>query len=504
MNSAPRTLILRTDASARAGTGHVMRCLALAEAWQAAGGKARLLLAHEPGPLSERLQVAGVAHEKVAAEAGSLADALATAQRARAAGALWVVVDGYHFGPDYVRALEAAGLRVLQIDDHAHQPAYPADIVLNHAAGVEPTAYERRGPWTEPLLGSRYALLRSEFVPWIRRTRPVPSEARRILVTLGGSDPDNATERVLAALEPVQGPLDVDVVVGPANAHAERLRAAAARSPHTTRVHERPAHLPQLMAEADLALAAGGGTAWELAALGVPTLLLVLADNQRGVAAALARAGAAVDLGWHADASPDRLAQAVQDLIPDAARRAQMSAAGRALVDGDGAQRVVDALRRASVRLRPATPDDARLLWTWANEAETRRQSFTPEAIPWETHVAWLRGRLADRSCRLYIAEDDEGAALGQFRVDVREGRGAVSVSLDTGRRGEGWGTSLIRWGSRQAFHDLDVPVLDAFVRPDNAASLRAFERAGYAEPMTTAVHGQRAVRLALRRPAGA
>ena len=374
MSAAP-VLIVRVDADGRMGTGHVMRCLALAEAWAADGGAVVFLSRCESESLRRRIADAGhrfVEVSRAYPEPGDLARTLEFAQSCPGAP---VVVDGYHFNEEYHRGLKTGGLRVMVVDDYAPLKQYHADWILNQNLGAENIAY----PCVEDtllLLGTKYVLLRGEFTSRlgegrgsdagrdsshpVRMTNDVSlntnnvilSEAkdlstRHVLVTLGGADPDNVTTRVIEALARLdRDALEVRVVVGGGCVHYEAVGKAVANAGPRFHLLRDVARMSDWMAWADLAVTAGGTTCWELAFMGVPMVVLILADNQVHVAQGLAGAGAAVSAGWARDMAPARLAAAVSTLLKDPDRRRVMGERGRTLVDGRGAERVVAALRR--------------------------------------------------------------------------------------------------------------------------------------------------------------
>ncbi len=329
-------ILVRTDASAAIGLGHAMRCLALVDAGPE---PATLLMAGPPAAIVERAPSVA----PLVAPPGSPADAAETAAFARERGAAWVVVDGYHFYGGYQQALVDAGLRVLAFDDHGHAGYYAAHVVLNQNLGADEATYAERAPYTRLLLGPRYVLLRREFLG-AGPSREFPERARRVLVSLGGSDPDDVSSRVLAALSGVPGPLEVQVLIGGANPHRAQLERAAAGSRHAIELVADARDVAARMRWADLAVTAAGGSAWELARVGTPQLNVVLADNQRPAAAALAREGLGVPLGWHEDLTAAAIADAVGALADDARRRAELSARSAELVDGRGAERVLAAM----------------------------------------------------------------------------------------------------------------------------------------------------------------
>lgn len=349
-------LLIRVDADADIGTGHLMRCLALAQAWQAAGGRVRLLMATEVPVLQARLQAEGMEVMRLAAPPGSLQDAGETAKIAGVHGSDWVVVDGYQFGADYQRLIKDSGFRLLCIDDYGHATHYCADLVLNQNIYAHKGFYSSREPGTCLLLGTRYALLRREFSAWRGWHREAPEIAGKILITLGGGDSDNVTLRVIKALRrPGLENLEAVVVIGGANPHRQELRRELRDFPHPVRLMSNVSDMPGLMAWADMAVTGAGSTCWELAFMGLPALTIVLADNQRPVAENLEARGVVVNLGWQRDLTEARLAQAMAELIISKEARVRQCGQGRKLVDGKGAVRVVKKLVSKKIKLPTKT-----------------------------------------------------------------------------------------------------------------------------------------------------
>lgn len=342
---ASRTLLVRCDTSVRIGTGHAMRCLALAQAWQDAGNKAVFVMAEPLPSVRERLLSEQIEVVLAEGQAGSRNDASGVAQVASRRAADWVVVDGYHFDANYQRELKAAGLKVLFIDDDGSAGHYSADLVLNQNAHAGENLYSNREPYTRLLLGSRYVLLRREFTRWREWRREISALGRKILITMGGSDPDNLTSRAVEALKQagIEG-LEAIVVVGGSNPHLESLERLVAQCGKSFRLVREPTNMPELMASADLALIAAGGTLWELLAMGCSVLSYARNPVQSRIISQLSDEGIVLGLGYPQDGSQQRTAAAVIELAQSPERRERMSRLARQCVDGHGAGRVLELL----------------------------------------------------------------------------------------------------------------------------------------------------------------
>jgi UDP-2,4-diacetamido-2,4,6-trideoxy-beta-L-altropyranose hydrolase len=336
-------VLIRADAGARLGIGHVMRCLAFAQAWQDAGGQVEFLSASVSPLLRLRLASERMEVTDALAPPGSDSDAGATIARATSIGAKWIVVDGYQFGSEFQQSLKDAGFKLLFIDDYGHCDHYCADLVLNQNLYAHERLYTQRHKRTTLLLGARYALLRREFLCWDGFQRRTPSVARKLLVTLGGADPDNVIVKVLQALAALRhDDVDVRAVLGPANQHAKQ-QLESSRFENVELLAD-VTKMPDQMAWADMAISGAGSTCWELLYMQVPSLLIVLADNQRGVAAELQERGLSWDLGCANNLSSERIATAVRQLLASTRNRERMSELGRNLVDGKGAFRIIQAV----------------------------------------------------------------------------------------------------------------------------------------------------------------
>jgi UDP-2,4-diacetamido-2,4,6-trideoxy-beta-L-altropyranose hydrolase len=338
-------LIIRTNAGPSVGIGHLMRCLALAETWHESGGVVTFLTNILASNLSTALARSGFGHVEYDCAAGSEADIEHTIAVARRTADVAGFLDGYAFGPEYQLAVKRHVRRLGLMDDIAHLSQYHADLLINQNIDAPMVRYSH-DPGATLLLGTKYAMLRREFRCCAigRETRAV---ARRVLVTFGGGDSTNAVLTTLEALSQIDRPgLEVTLIAGAANPRSEIVAAAAQAAPFPVRVIAgATSGMAEVMCWADLAISAAGSTCWELAFLGVPAILVIVAENQSAIANGLEKAGMAKNMGPVQHISSVVLAAEIERLLQSPERRRAMSERGRPLVDGNGAIRVAEALR---------------------------------------------------------------------------------------------------------------------------------------------------------------
>ncbi len=343
-------LAIRADSDTRKGVGHVMRMLALAQSWKSRVGRVTFITSCESVSILARVQAEGLSLKQIKRLCPDEDDLRTTLEILKTIGEeergkksnIWMVTDGYHFDEEFHSGIRANGYRLMVMDDFAHLRHYHADVLLNQNIGAEQLTYQCERE-TKRLLGTSYTLLRPEFGQWREWRRVARARASKVLVTLGGSDPDGIMFNVIEALQDKRlKNIAATIIIGPANPNLRSLQETAKRSEKKIQLLTSvDKEMPQLMAEADVAISAGGSTCWELAFMGLPSITLVLAENQRRIAEGLAAVGVFVNFGEATNVSPGSLAERLEELLSDSEKRQQMSDQGRCLIDGKGAERVV-------------------------------------------------------------------------------------------------------------------------------------------------------------------
>lgn len=313
-------VVFRADASHHIGSGHVMRCLTLADALTNAGATCQFICRAHNGHLADYIRSKNypchlLNTDSKQADIAATTSALALPRHAKWLGVRWrldakqtatildtikpnwLVVDHYSLDNNWEQALHSYCRHVMVIDDLADRPHFNADVLLDQTLGRQDSDYRTLvSPLTKLLLGPEYALLRPEFTTWRevslkRREKPI---LKKILVNLGGMDNDNVTRDVLDALAECKLTEDceITVVMGSHAPHLASVQRKALSSNLNIRVLSGASNMAELMVNADLAIGAAGSTSWERCCLGLPTVMVVLAENQQMIANQLSDIGA--------------------------------------------------------------------------------------------------------------------------------------------------------------------------------------------------------------------
>jgi UDP-2,4-diacetamido-2,4,6-trideoxy-beta-L-altropyranose hydrolase len=463
----------RVAASGAVGAGHVARCTAVADALRALGAAVRWVcdpvtvpfLAERGVPEPDILPLRDSATQGHTGEhpAGSSSQRADAAETLAAGRADWHVVDSYAFDAAWHEAVRSSGAHVAVFDDLTDR-RIAADLVINAAAG--PGTYRDLVPGAREACGLSYGIIGDPG-------RPAAAGPGSLLIAFGASDAANLTGQTVDAI--ARGGLrSMPVVVQLGRAAARRADVERQLSALPQAAMAPPG--PTSPGSPTLAVGAAGVGLLERMHAGVPSVVVAIADNQRALAAAAERAGAAIVVRTVGQAI-----DAARQLLESPERLRRMSAAAVDAVDGRAAGRIARMMNRMTgVELRRADMDDARLLYDWRNDPSVRAVSHATDPIPWDAHRQWLQTSLA-RPDRHVLVAHRHGQPLGTIRLEVAAGCATVSIVVDPARRGAGLGPAMLdamhAWVPR---HDPAVQRLRAEVREGNHASMQAFHAAGY------------------------
>jgi UDP-2,4-diacetamido-2,4,6-trideoxy-beta-L-altropyranose hydrolase len=362
------SVTFRVDASREIGTGHVMRCLTLANALHERGASCQFICREHEGNLLDLIrsyghQAIGLPYDESACKdegkfckanspyaswlgAEEECDAQQTLVALDGAMADWMIVDHYAIGFRWEGVLRHACRHLMVIDDLADRN-HDCDVLLdqNWFAEQTLTRYDNLVPSDcLKLLGPRYALLRPEYAQLRQTMHPRDGSVRHLLVFMGGGDPDNQTAKVLESLEQFDLTcFAVDVVMGVNHPNADGIALWVAEHPEAT-LHQGLPSLAGLMAEADLMIGAGGSTTWERMCLGLPSIVIGIAANQMTTNLALMQAGYITFVGHMDFVSSSDIAKAIRQCIDHPNLMQEQRLRMQELVNGSGAARLVNLL----------------------------------------------------------------------------------------------------------------------------------------------------------------
>lgn len=485
-------IAIRTDASGAIGAGHLMRTLSLADELRAQGATCLFICRECPPSLQSLLLSRGHQLQMLDASDAAFDERIDAEQTLAALGHAridWIVVDHYHLSARWEAEIKTRVPKLMAIDDLANR-RHVADLLLDQNLGRTQADYSKLLPrGSQTLLGSRHALLRPQFAAAratslaARRDR----KPRKLLITMGGMDHLNATCAVLDAMHGAALPAgsSVRVVLGADARWRTEVEAACARLPWPAAIAQGVTDMAALMAEADIAISAAGSTLWELCCVGVPTIAVITADNQRHSAAATEQAGASLVID-SVPLLPVRL-PSLLGLMQAPSTLAQMQRAAAGVTDGLGCARVAaelkqradDANAARATQLRAMDRADLDKVRAWRNHPEVRRWMHTTREIRADEHESWFEKSSRDPAQRLLIAEED-GVPTGFVRFSGIAGGAAEWGFYKVPDAPAGSGARLGRAALEHAFGALGLNRVNAAVLSGNQRSLHFHRKLGF------------------------
>ena len=485
----------RVDASSLIGTGHLMRCLTLADALKSRGTVTRFLSRQMPDHFRDLISKKG--HEFSSLNSRSevivskdIAHAawLGTTQEADARDVLrslsdqswdWLVVDHYAIDERWEVELRPLVGSILVIDDLADRHHH-CDVLLDQNFYLD--MYERyvgKVPSTcQLLLGPQYALLRDEFRVLHERARIRTGPVHRILVFFGGMDADNYTSVAIEALSKIGLPgLEIDVVMGSKHPFLDEIKARCFHYGFTC--HVQTERMAELMAKADLSIGAGGTAIWERCCLGLPSITVSTANNQDKQILDAALVGLLYVAGKKEKFNAV-IERHINAIIENSCLRQFISTNSIRLVDAAGASRVAAKMISCNIEVRAVRQSDSENLFNWRNHPIIRAVSRNSDPVSWEGHQSWFKSLLSDPHRFLVIGEIN-AKPVGVARFDNVNSRAEVSIYLVPDISNSGLGSELLHSAECWLLcNHPEIKQLTANVLANNERSKRLFLGAGY------------------------
>jgi UDP-2,4-diacetamido-2,4,6-trideoxy-beta-L-altropyranose hydrolase/UDP-4-amino-4,6-dideoxy-N-acetyl-beta-L-altrosamine N-acetyltransferase len=395
----------------------------------------------------------------------------------------WLIIDHYSIDSKWEEILRLAVKNILVIDDLANRK-HNCDFLLDQNFYINASArYKGLIPEKcKQLLGPEYALLREEFS--LGKRSEFNDKVQKILISFGGSDPDNFTGKILEVLtDPTYKNITIDVVVGKTNKHNESIKELSTQNKNFN-FHCQINYMARLMEESDLFIGAGGSTSWERLAMGLPSVVIAIADNQIEICESLVNQ----DLVKYYKGlfETENFKALLNMAIYDKQWRKKVFSQGKEIIDGKGAYRVVKAMLNAEKAdnrtLRLLTPKDSQMILKWRNSDRVRLCMTNKEIIKPEQHEAWLNKVLVSKNDMYFIYEEN-GKPIGvvcfnDINKEKREARWGFYIGEENTQKGTG--TRMCLKSLVYAYKELGLKVINADVFNNNLASIKLHFKLGF------------------------
>jgi len=493
-------VVFRVDASMQIGTGHVMRCLTLAEELQNKAAEIYFICREMPGHLADFIRDKGhhvylLSNDEINDQQSrqdsdsylswlgveSQQDAIETGEVLKNIEDVdWLVIDHYAIDEQWEAVQRDLVKKILVIDDLANR-SHVCDVLLDqnfyHNFKTRYTGLLPDG--CEQLLGPAYSLLRKEFRETRKKINRLNKEVKRLFIFFGGVDASNMTERVLQAIinSDVEK-ISIDAVIGKTNPHKQQIEKLCATNKNIV-LHIQIDDMARMIAQADLCIGSGGTVTWERCCLGLPAIAYSVAENQRQLLLDSAKAGLVY--------VPDEDNPAAEDIVCDlksmlhnSCLREHISQAGFAAVDGKGAVRVTNMMLASGIAFRKADLSDMQKVYDWRNDVSVRKYSHNSEIIGFAQHQEWFKNVVKEPNRPILIGCIGN-KELGVVRFDISDNVAEISIYLTPDRQGMGYGAGLISAGEKWLKNQFpNVNKINAEILTENRASSKIFETCGY------------------------
>ena len=496
-------IVFRTDASRKIGSGHVMRCLTLAKALKKEGAKCKFICRDKKINFIEKIKKNGF--EVILLPAFKQAkkiqrnkdtgptysdwigvswreDAKQTINALNKEKIDWLIIDHYGIEKQWQKKLRPFTKKIMVIDDLANRN-HDCDLLLdqNLIANFKNRYKNLLPKYCNTLLGPQYALLQAEYKN-LHLSAPFRSgPIKHILVYFGGTNQNKLIDLTLSAfLKLNREDVILDVIVGLNSSKKDKLERLSKKNKNI-KIYKELTSLAPLMLKADIAIGACGATSWERCCLGLPSIVITIADNQKPIAKELNKQGIIRWLGHHDAITSNLIHDALKTYINQ--NLETWSSACKLVTNGCGTEKVVSILAinsKTKLKLRFAKIEDEGLLLNWANDPLVRANAFNSGIITKKVHKKWFYSRLNNpKVYKIFIVETKDEVPIGQVQFEKKGRKYYISYSIANFTRGKKIGFKFLKTAIYEFKKNQKIKLI-AEVKKNNIPSCKVFEKIGF------------------------
>jgi UDP-2,4-diacetamido-2,4,6-trideoxy-beta-L-altropyranose hydrolase len=499
-----KQIVIRVDASTRMGIGHVMRCITLAKKLSENNCHITFLCKQHNGHINHFIESSGFKvialskpirnidnepDEKYWLGCHFQDDANECIQKLvddiNIPRVDLLIIDHYSLDHQWQKKLSPYCKKIMVIDDLANRK-HCCDILLDQTYGRIKEDYVPLIPkHCTLLLGKQYILLRDEFyharsLAQKNRLNAKQNELNNILISLGGTDPDNIAGIILSWLISMKvdySDLNVTLVANPSSSFLNELKMLTKNDPWVNIITSPPS-MAKLMLNFDIAIGSSGTTAWERCCLGLPSLSIVNAENQQLVSKSLVNAGAIISLGCSKKLNQKIFEDTFTRLFNNKKYYQEMVQQSFNCCDGLGAGRVTKHVvqKISTIELKLATTKNKEITFEWQSDKNTRKYFEQPTAPTWSEHAHWFDHNLSNPNSSLYIIYYNKIPA-GTLRLDKKKhDEYVISILIAPNLQGKGVALATLNKITQLKENGLFF----ASIHKDNINSIKVFKKAGF------------------------
>jgi len=466
-------VVIFTEAGKQQGYGHLMRCLAIVEGFQKRGIRSIFYLRGNPdaGEILKEFSWQSVDWLKEPVDVKNKI----------------VILDSYYANENFCKKVYEEAKVVLFIDDY-NRISYPGGFVLNSLIGAQEIDYPDNSKITY-LLGPKYHPLRREF--WEVPEKVIRERVEKVLVTFGGSDMTNETPRILKMLIEQYPDFEKHIIIGKGFSNIAEIKAEADKK--TVLIYYPDAEkMKQEMLKADICISGGGQTIYELARVGVPTIGICFAKNQRMILEGWQKEGFIEYVSWYNDENLIGKISENFNSIKLCSKRKNLNRVGKSCLDGKGVERLTQLIQEKALlrnregntllELRNVTKDDCYDVWGWRNNPQVRKACFDIKPILYKKHQKWFSDKIIDTNVDFFIVENENKQKIGQVRFEKKgKDSACININLNPDYLGMGLGSKIIKHATEYFMNKYSkIKGITAEIIDGNMASQKAFKKAGY------------------------
>ena len=477
-------IVFRADANVEIGTGHLMRCLTLADKLQFNNLNSLFIISKKSVGFINFIKKRGYTVHVIECSHNH-SDTVLYFKKTRIKPS-WLVIDHYNINIEWETAVKPYVSNILVIDDLANR-SHDCDAILNPNLHSDFTIYDGLiSQNCKKFIGPRFSLLGNQYQQFQNLNKNISDDIFHIAIFMGGGDFFNITEHLIdhffSYFEYLKGrEIHIDVIIGSQHPNKKSIEDKCKKIPYISLYVDTP-NMAQILSKVDLCVGAGGGAALERCCLGIPSIVLTFADNQiRGVEA-LVNSGAVLFGGDYRQRDWKNLFKEAVLKIQSSTVRQSLSSKALSIVDGKGSDRVA-----AYMELKTFNPvfknvdiEDAKILFDWRNNEDVRRYSGNPQVLVFNEHMKWLEESL-DNPDQILLMLWVGNVRFGHIRYSVKDNIALVSIVVNPVCQNLGIGSFMLEKSIPflTKFNN-NIIYIDAKIHRDNISSLAVFKKAGY------------------------